>query len=213
MPPHGGSTPLRPDSMAAHGDGMAVYGRSSPLNRHRPPAQARSLQADDELSTSGRTRAEQRRAFSIGPRTLFTGPMTPTIAPPAEAPAVSPTLPAETPAGRPSPVTLTDRALTEVRRIVANKQIPAHFGLRVGVKGGGCSGMSYVLGFDKAREHDLTFEIAADGDPVTVFMDKRHGLYLLDTTVDYHDGLDARGFVFDNPTATSTCGCGSSFSA
>ena len=115
---------------------------------------------------------------------------------------------------RPSPVRLTERATAEVRRIIANKQIPAHFGLRVGVKGGGCSGMSYVLGFDKAREHDLTFEIPdADGQPITVFMDKRHGLYLMDTTVDYHDGLDARGFVFENPNATATCGCGSSFSA
>ena len=115
---------------------------------------------------------------------------------------------------RPSPVALTDRAATEVRRIVANKQIPAQFGLRVGVKGGGCSGMSYVLGFDKAREHDLQFELAAEGgDPITVFMDKRHGLYLMGTTVDYHDGLDARGFVFENPNATTTCGCGSSFAA
>ncbi|MEO0558451.1 MAG: iron-sulfur cluster assembly accessory protein [Bacteroidota bacterium] len=117
-------------------------------------------------------------------------------------------------ATRPSPVVLTDRAATEVRRIVANKQIPAQFGLRVGVKGGGCSGMSYVLGFDKQREHDLQFELETDsGDPITVFMDKRHGLYLMGTTVDYHDGLDARGFVFDNPNATTTCGCGSSFGA
>ena len=114
---------------------------------------------------------------------------------------------------RPSPVRLTDRAATEVRRIVANKQIPAQFGLRVGVKGGGCSGMSYVLGFDKHREHDLTFEIDSDDGPITVFMDKRQGLYLMGTTVDYHDGLDARGFVFENPNATQTCGCGSSFAS
>jgi iron-sulfur cluster assembly protein len=116
---------------------------------------------------------------------------------------------------RPAPVSLTDRALAEVRRIVANKQIPEQFGLRVGVKGGGCSGMSYVLGFDKRREHDLSFSLDAGGDdrPVTLFMDKRHGLYLMGTTVDYHDGLDARGFVFDNPQATQTCGCGSSFAA
>ena len=143
--------------------------------------------------------------------------MTPDALAVSTAPA-PPALPA-----RPTPVRLTPRAAAEVRRIVANKQIPAHFGLRVGVKGGGCSGMSYVLGFDKAREHDLTFELAGEaaaalpGDvaeaPITVFMDKRHGLYLMGTTVDYHDGLDARGFVFDNPTATSTCGCGSSFSA
>lgn len=115
----------------------------------------------------------------------------------------------------PAPVQLTDRAATEVRRIVANKQIPAEFGLRVGVKGGGCSGMSYVLGFDKRRDHDLAFDLDGDGadTPITVFMDKRHGLYLMGTTVDYHDGLNARGFVFENPNATQTCGCGSSFAA
>ncbi|WP_420454830.1 HesB/IscA family protein [Rubrivirga sp.] len=131
----------------------------------------------------------------------------------------TPTAPAPTPpAGAPalpSPVRLSDRAASEVRRIVANKQIPAEYGLRVGVKGGGCSGMSYVLGFDKRRDHDLAFELDADdpAGPITVFMDKRHGLYLMGTTVDYHDGLDARGFVFDNPQATQTCGCGSSFAA
>ena len=110
---------------------------------------------------------------------------------------------------RPSPVKLTDRAASEVRRIVANKQIPEGYGLRVGVKGGGCSGMSYSLGFDKQREHDLEF--AEQG--ITIFMDKRHGLYLMDTSIDYHDGLDARGFVFENPNATQTCGCGTSFAA
>ena len=117
--------------------------------------------------------------------------------------------PADVPAARPSPVRLTDRAAAEVKRIQANKQIPADYGLRVGVKGGGCSGMSYVLGFDKKREHDLAFEEQG----VTVYMDRRQGLYLLGTAVDYHDGLDARGFVFENPNATQTCGCGSSFAA
>ncbi len=127
---------------------------------------------------------------------------------------MSTTATAPSPTTLPAPVRLTDRAATEVRKIVANKQIPDQFGLRVGVKGGGCSGMSYVLGFDKQREHDLQFEVdGATGDPITVFMDKRHGLYLMGTTVDYHDGLDARGFVFDNPQATQTCGCGSSFAA
>ena len=112
-------------------------------------------------------------------------------------------------ARRPSPIKLTDRAASEVRRIVANKQIPGDYGLRVGVKGGGCSGMSYVLGFDKKRDHDLEFS----EQDIVVFMDKRHGLYLMGTSIDYHDGLDARGFVFDNPNATQTCGCGSSFAS
>ncbi|MEM8558377.1 MAG: iron-sulfur cluster assembly accessory protein [Bacteroidota bacterium] len=110
---------------------------------------------------------------------------------------------------RPNPVILSERAASEVKRIVANKQIPDGYGLRVGVRGGGCSGMSYILGFDKQKEHDLQFE----QDGVAIFMDKRHGLYLMGTTVDYHDGLDARGFVFENPNATQTCGCGSSFGA
>lgn len=108
-----------------------------------------------------------------------------------------------------APIRITERAALEVQRIVADKQIPEGYGLRVGVKGGGCSGMSYVLGFDRAREHDLVFEI----EGITVYLDKRHGLYLLGTTIDFHDGLDARGFVFDNPSATQTCGCGSSFAA
>jgi iron-sulfur cluster assembly protein len=108
-----------------------------------------------------------------------------------------------------APILLSDRAAQEIRKIMSTKEIPEGYGLRVGVRGGGCSGMSYVLGFDKMREHDLEFEI----DGIAVFMDKRHGLYLMGTTVDYHDGLNARGFTFNNPNAASTCGCGSSFAA
>ena len=107
------------------------------------------------------------------------------------------------------PIDISPNAAKEIRKIMRTKKIPEGYGLRVGVRGGGCSGMSYVLGFDKKREHDKKFDI----DGITVFMDKRHGLYLMGTTVDYHDGLDARGFVFENPNATQTCGCGSSFSA
>jgi len=109
----------------------------------------------------------------------------------------------------PAPVRLTPRAAEAVKKIMAQKEIPEGYGLRVGVKGGGCSGMSYVLGFDKQREHDRAFEL----DGIPVYMDKRQGLYLMGTVVDYHDGLDARGFTFENPNATKTCGCGSSFSA
>jgi len=92
---------------------------------------------------------------------------------------------------------------------MASKEIPEDYSLRVGVRGGGCSGMSYILGFDRQREQDLEFEV----DGIAVVMDKRHGLYLMGTTLDYHDGLDARGFTFENPNATATCGCGSSFAA
>ena len=108
-----------------------------------------------------------------------------------------------------APIRLSDRAADEIRKIMTEKNIPEAFGLRVGVKGGGCSGMSYILGFDRVREHDMSFDV----DGIPLFVDRRHGLYLMGTTVDYHDGLDARGFTFDNPNATSTCGCGSSFGA
>jgi len=108
-----------------------------------------------------------------------------------------------------TPVQFSDSAATELRKIMQTKKIPDGYGLRVGVRGGGCSGMSYVLGFDKEREHDTHFDI----DGISVYMDKRHGLYLMGTTIDYHDGLNARGFTFDNPNASETCGCGSSFAA
>ncbi len=108
-----------------------------------------------------------------------------------------------------TPVRLTDRAAEEIRKIMTTKAIPEGFGLRVGVRGGGCSGMQYILGFDKKREHDAQFEVGG----IAVYMDKRHGLYLMGTVIDYHDGLNARGFTFDNPNAVSSCGCGSSFSA
>ena len=108
-----------------------------------------------------------------------------------------------------APIRLSARAAEEIAKIMDTKQIPEGYGLRVGVRGGGCSGMSYLLGFDKKREHDLEFEV----EGVTVYLDRRQGLYLMGTTVDYHDGLNARGFTFENPNATQTCGCGSSFSA
>lgn len=109
----------------------------------------------------------------------------------------------------PGPVALTDRAAKEIRNIMSSKNIPEGYHLRVGVKGGGCSGMTYILGFDRQREHDLEFNF----EGITIYVDKRHGLYLMGTTVDYQDGLNARGFVFENPNATATCGCGTSFSA
>lgn len=114
-----------------------------------------------------------------------------------------------TKSGPKAPVLLSTQAAAEVQKIMSTKDIPEGYGLRVGVRGGGCSGMSYVLGFDKMREHDAKFDV----DGIPVYIDKRHGLYLMGTTIDYHDGLNARGFTFENPNATQTCGCGSSFAA
>ncbi|MCY7360809.1 MAG: iron-sulfur cluster assembly accessory protein [Ignavibacteria bacterium] len=105
------------------------------------------------------------------------------------------------------PLTLTEGALKEVKSIISSKELSEEYGLRVGVEGGGCSGMSYVLGFDKRKETDEQFEI----DGIKIFMNKSHGLYLIGMQVDFQDGLSARGFTFSNPNASSTCGCGTSF--
>lgn len=112
-------------------------------------------------------------------------------------------------ATRTSPVSLTDGAVTQLRRLMSEKEVPADYGLRIGVKGGGCSGFSYILGFDQKTEKDDEFEIKG----IRVFMEKAHGLYLLGMEIDWLEGLNNRGFIFNNPNATDTCGCGTSFSA
>ncbi len=107
------------------------------------------------------------------------------------------------------PITLTQGARNELRRIRAEQHVPEEYGLRVGVKGGGCSGFSYVLGFDEAKEGDEVFYV----DDIKVLMQKSHALYLLGMEIDWVDGLNNRGFSFQNPNAKETCGCGTSFSA
>jgi len=108
-----------------------------------------------------------------------------------------------------SPIVLTDGAVKQLTRLYEEKHVPEGYGLRVGIKGGGCSGFSYVLGFDKVKEGDETHEIKG----ITVYMEKAHALYLLGMEIDWLDGLNNRGFVFNNPNAKETCGCGTSFSA
>lgn len=105
------------------------------------------------------------------------------------------------------PVTLTENAVQEVKRLMNEPGQKAGDYLRIGVNGGGCSGLTYVLCFDKKEEDDEVFEV--EGIPVV--MKPAHGIYLFGMTVDFSDGLNARGFVFKNPNATTTCGCGSSF--
>jgi iron-sulfur cluster assembly protein len=107
------------------------------------------------------------------------------------------------------PIKLTDGAISQLKRIMVEQNIPQNYGLRVGVKGGGCSGFSYVLGFDEKKEKDDIYTI---GD-FNVFMEKSHAIYLLGMEIDWVEGLNNRGFQFNNPNATSTCGCGTSFSA
>ena len=108
-----------------------------------------------------------------------------------------------------APVNLTDGAVKQLNQIVKANNIPTDHGLRIGVKGGGCSGFTYILGFDVKQDNDQEFE----SNGVRVFMNKSHGIYLLGMEIDFQDGLSNRGFSFNNPNATDSCGCGTSFSA
>lgn len=106
---------------------------------------------------------------------------------------------------------LTDKAIKEIKRIQQDDPTATGALLRVQVTGGGCSGMSYKLGFDShpPGSGDKTFE----KDGVTIVVDAKSFLYLNGTELDFSDGLNGTGFVFNNPNAKRTCGCGSSFSA
>ena len=104
-------------------------------------------------------------------------------------------------------IQLTPGAITEVKRLLEKDGRP-NLGLRIGVQGGGCSGLSYKLGFDQVRAGDRV----GDFDGVKVFVDPKSDLYLEGTTVDFVDGLEGRGFKFLNPQAKKSCGCGESFS-
>jgi len=107
-----------------------------------------------------------------------------------------------------APVTFTEGAVKELFKLRSQQEIGDDFGLRIGVEGGGCAGMNYVLGFDQKKDGDQEFNI----DGIRVFMHKAHGLYLAGMQIAFQDGLNARGFTFNNPNASSTCGCGTSFS-
>lgn len=105
------------------------------------------------------------------------------------------------------PVTLTQGAKDEIRRLMQQEEFDKSQFLRIGVKGGGCSGMTYVLGFDAKTDKDDSFEI----DGIAIIMERAHGIYLAGMEVDWHGGLNSRGFTFNNPNASKTCGCGTSF--
>ncbi len=108
-------------------------------------------------------------------------------------------------------VNLTEAAAQEILRARSEAGYAENMVLRVGVAGGGCSGFQYSLGFDDAA--DAAKDHVADMHGVKVAVDKKSALYLDGTTIDYYSGLDRRGFVFNNPNAVKSCGCGSSFSA
>lgn len=105
------------------------------------------------------------------------------------------------------PVQFTQGAVKEIIRL--NKEDNAATGkwLRVGVKGGGCSGMTYILNFDEKNSSDIAFET----DGFSFIMDPSHEMYLYNMEIHFEGGLNSRGFTFNNPNASKTCGCGTSF--
>ncbi len=107
-----------------------------------------------------------------------------------------------------APITFTENAMQELKKLKDQQEIADDFGVRVGVEGGGCSGMNYILGFDQKKDGDQEFII----EGIKVFMNQAHQMYLVGMQVDWQGGLNSRGFTFSNPNAASTCGCGTSFS-
>lgn len=107
-------------------------------------------------------------------------------------------------------ITLTEKAAHEVKRTMTESLQTDSAYLRVGVAGGGCSGFSYKLHFDPSADAEKDHITEQHG--VKVAVDKKSALYLDGTTVDYVDSLERRGFKFENPSVTRSCGCGSSFS-
>lgn len=108
-------------------------------------------------------------------------------------------------------ITISEKALNHLLELMVSEGLtPDTHHLRVGVKGGGCSGLSYVMEFDdKTEELDEVIEV--DGG-LKVIIDKKSVLYLYGTELDYSDGLNGKGFQWINPNASRTCGCGESFS-
>lgn len=106
-----------------------------------------------------------------------------------------------------SPVTLTASAISEIKRLMKEEDFDSEKYLRIGVKGGGCSGMSYLLGFEQKTEKDELYEI----DGIEYIINPSHSIYLNNMEIDWEGGLNSRGFIFKNPNASTTCGCGSSF--
>lgn len=106
-----------------------------------------------------------------------------------------------------NPVTLSARAARQVQKIKQQEKLEDDLYLRIAVEGGGCSGLSYKLGLDIKTDEDQLFE----SEGVQIVVKKKHLMYLDGILIDYPDGLDARGFTFENPNASESCGCGTSF--
>ncbi len=107
-------------------------------------------------------------------------------------------------------IKVTEKAKNKAIELMKEEGAPDHAFIRVGVKGGGCSGLTYQLTFDHQidEENDKVFE----DNGIKIVCDKKSFLYLVGTTLDYEGGLNGKGFIFNNPNASRTCGCGESFS-
>lgn len=103
-------------------------------------------------------------------------------------------------------ISLTPGAIKEIKRLLAEAPVDKK-SLRLGVKGGGCAGFTYTFEFDLPAPNDQIYEI----DGIKIVVDPAHELYLAGTEVDFQQGLNARGFIYKNPNASKTCGCGESF--
>ncbi|MEO6455387.1 MAG: iron-sulfur cluster assembly accessory protein [Ginsengibacter sp.] len=107
----------------------------------------------------------------------------------------------------PAPVNFTEGALSEIKRLMNEPGFDHTKLLRVGVKGGGCSGMTYILDFENQSDKDEFFEV----DGVPFILNPAHAIYLAGMQIHWEGGLNSRGFTFTNPNASKTCGCGTSF--
>ncbi len=105
-------------------------------------------------------------------------------------------------------LTITDKAREQIEKIFTESSDTAGKGLRLGVIGGGCSGLSYKIDFSEKKEKDNVIELGN----IPVYIDPKSSIYLKGIVLDFQDGLKGKGFVFDNPNAKNTCGCGESFS-
>jgi len=105
-------------------------------------------------------------------------------------------------------ILVSEKAAKQILQVMSENNVPSGYGLRVGIKGGGCSGFEYTLRFDSSpREGDTVIE---ESD-VKLFVDAKSLFYLSGTQLDFSDGLNGKGFIFSNPNAKKTCGCGNSF--
>ena len=105
-------------------------------------------------------------------------------------------------------ITITDKAKFQIQQIMTGQEEAEKAGVRVCVIGGGCSGLSYKIDMSEQKEKDNIIMVGA----VKIFVDPKSAIYLKGVVLDFQDGLNGKGFVFDNPNAKNTCGCGESFS-